>query len=261
MQMIEQTLDSREVAEMVKKDHSKLLRDIRTYIEHLAEAKIGFSDFFKDSEYKDRTGRTLPCYRITKKGCEFIAHKMTGQKGTEFTARFINRFHEMENILSKQKSEPELPWLIRKFRGKHIMLFRDFKSLTGIEIFGNYTACKRTDKLEGGLDYNGWAWHTTVNMEEFKKEYGFDYGPDKCMDYLYPRGIKRALEIYRRESGRKINQEAYDMIANGLKAIETPKKEIAVDKYYGLPVRINIILGKESMLIEDKNSLTKSEPY
>ena len=29
---IEQTLDSREVAEMVEKEHHKLLRDIRTYI-------------------------------------------------------------------------------------------------------------------------------------------------------------------------------------------------------------------------------------
>lgn len=103
MAELEQTLDSREVAGMVKKDHSKLLRDIRTYIEHLTEAKIGFSDFFRDSEYKDSTGRTLPCYRITLKGCEFIAHKMTGQKGTEFTARYINRFHEMESILSEQK--------------------------------------------------------------------------------------------------------------------------------------------------------------
>lgn len=101
----EQTLDSREVAGMVRKDHSKLLRDIRTYIEHLTEAKIGFSDFFKDSEYKDCTGRTLPCYRITKKGCEFIAHKLTGSKGTEFTARYINRFHEMESIISEQKAE------------------------------------------------------------------------------------------------------------------------------------------------------------
>lgn len=42
---IEQTLDSREVAEMVEKEHHKLLRDIRTYIEQLTESKIGFSDF------------------------------------------------------------------------------------------------------------------------------------------------------------------------------------------------------------------------
>ncbi len=251
MQMIEQTLDSREVSGMVRKDHSKLLRDIRTYIEHLTEAKIGFSDFFKDSEYKDCTGRTLPCYRITKKGCEFIAHKMTGQKGTEFTARYINRFHEMQDIHSEQEAETELPWFIRRFRGKYIMLFRDFKSLTGVEICGNYTAWKRPDKLQGGLDYNGWAWHTTVKIEEFKKEYGFDYGDDKCMMYLYPHGIKRALEIYRRESGKKLNQEAYDTIADGLKAIEPPKKEIAVNQQYGLPVRINIFLGEESMQIEN----------
>ena len=103
MQEIEQTIDSREVAGMVKKDHSKLIRDIRTYIEKLTEAKIGFSDYFKESEYKDCTGRTLPCYRITYKGCKFIGHKLTGSKGIEFTARYINRFHEMESIISEQK--------------------------------------------------------------------------------------------------------------------------------------------------------------
>ena len=105
MQEIEQTIDSREVAGMVEKDHSKLLRDIRTYIGQLTESKIGFSDFFKESEYNDCTGRTLPCYRITLKGCEFIAHKMTGRKGTEFTARYINRFHEMESIIDGEKAK------------------------------------------------------------------------------------------------------------------------------------------------------------
>lgn len=42
----------------------------------------------------------MPCYRITKKGCEFIAHKLTGTKGTEFTARYINKFHQMETTLA-----------------------------------------------------------------------------------------------------------------------------------------------------------------
>lgn len=97
---IEQTLDSREVAEMVDKEHSKLLRDIHRYEKQFIEAKIGFNDFFKEAEYKDSIGRTLPCYRITKKGCEFIAHKLTGAKGTAFTARYINRFHEMEHIIT-----------------------------------------------------------------------------------------------------------------------------------------------------------------
>lgn len=249
---IEWTLDSREVAEMVEKNHKDLIRDIRRYIRQFNESNIAPVDFFQESTYEDAKGESRPCYRITKKGCEFIAHKLTGTKGTIFTARYINRFHEMQNILSCKENELQLPWFIRNF-GKqgYIMLFRDFKSLTGVEIFGNYTAWKRTDALQGGLDYNGWAWYTTVNIAEFKKEYGFDYGHDKCMMYLYPRGIKRALDIYRRESGRKINQEAYDLIVDGLKAIEPSKKERAVNQRYGLPVRINIVLGQDSMQIEN----------
>ena len=90
------TITSMEVAQMVGKEHAKLLRDIRNYIEHLGEAKIGFTDFFQESTYLTEQNKTLPCFLVTKKGCEFIAHKMTGQKGSEFTARYINRFHEME---------------------------------------------------------------------------------------------------------------------------------------------------------------------
>lgn len=99
MNNIEQTITSIEVAEMVRKEHSKLLRDIRNYIEQLNQSKIGFVDFFTESTYKDSKGEIRPCYNVTKKGCEFIAHKLTGTKGTEFTAKYINRFHEMEDEL------------------------------------------------------------------------------------------------------------------------------------------------------------------
>ena len=51
MNQIEQTLDSREVAEMVGKDHNKLLRDIREYCNQLSLSKIGQSDFFEKSTY------------------------------------------------------------------------------------------------------------------------------------------------------------------------------------------------------------------
>ena len=90
------TITSMEAAEWCGKDHAKLLRDIRNYISQLGEAKIGFTEFFKESTYITEQNKILPCFLVTKKGCEFIAHKMTGQKGTEFTARYINRFHEME---------------------------------------------------------------------------------------------------------------------------------------------------------------------
>lgn len=47
MNKIEQTITSIEVAEMVGKEHSKLLRDIRNYVEQFNQSKIGFVDFFK----------------------------------------------------------------------------------------------------------------------------------------------------------------------------------------------------------------------
>lgn len=97
------TLDSREVAEMVEKEHNKLLRDIRTYITYLAEAKIGQGDFFIEGFYKDRNNQERPNYQITRKGCEFIANKLTGKKGTIFTARYINKFHDMENALQQPR--------------------------------------------------------------------------------------------------------------------------------------------------------------
>jgi Rha family phage regulatory protein len=111
MIQIEQTITSVEVAEMVNKRHTDLIRDIRRYSEQLAESKIALSDFFTESTYKDSTGRALPCYNVTKKGCEFIAHKLTGTKGTEFTARYINRFHDMEEHIQHSKPRTALEQL------------------------------------------------------------------------------------------------------------------------------------------------------
>jgi len=108
------TLDSRDVAEMVGKKHAHLLRDIENYIEYLGESKIGLADFFIESTYSDAQGKGRPNYQITKKGCEFIAHKLTGQKGAIFTATYINRFHEMEDQLKApmQELSPQLQLLI-----------------------------------------------------------------------------------------------------------------------------------------------------
>ena len=91
------TITSMAAAEWCGKKHNELLKDIRRYIGQLGEGKIPHTDFFEESTYVTEQNKTLPCFLVTKKGCEFIAHKMTGQKGTEFTARYINRFHEMEN--------------------------------------------------------------------------------------------------------------------------------------------------------------------
>ena len=92
-------IDSREVAEIVEKRHDHLMRDIINFIQIIknsTDPNFGVSDFFLENTYKDRTGRTLPCYLISKMGCEALVHKMTGEKGILFTAMYVYKFNQME---------------------------------------------------------------------------------------------------------------------------------------------------------------------
>lgn len=93
--------DSREVAEMINRPHSELMKSIRTYIEYLGQGKIPYSDFFIESTYQNLQNKTQPCFLLTKKGCDMVANKMTGEKGILFTAAYVTRFEEMENQMKQ----------------------------------------------------------------------------------------------------------------------------------------------------------------
>ena len=102
MNQLEKTITSLEVAEMVGKQHKEVLRDIRRIAEQLAERKSALSELFIESTYEDSTGRELPCYLLTKKGCELFSTRMTGAKGTQFALAYIERFNEMETAIKEQ---------------------------------------------------------------------------------------------------------------------------------------------------------------
>ena len=96
-------VDSREVAEMVDRNHKDLLRDIRNYVgilEKSNERKIAPVDFFIESTYKDSKGEVRPCYLLTKKGCDMVANKMTGEKGVLFTAAYVTAFEKMREKIT-----------------------------------------------------------------------------------------------------------------------------------------------------------------
>lgn len=258
MKLIEQTLNSRDVAEMIEKLHSELLKDIRRYTTQFNEGNLPHVEFFQESTYRDSKGEMRPCYQVTKKGCEFIAHKLTGTKGTVFTARYINRFHEMQDTLYGQQ-EPELPWFVRKFQGNHIVLERDFISITGVDV-NKHKSFYRQEIFTGGLDWNGHGWK--CNKEEFKKKHGFDYGDDDCMIFLYPSGVLKGLRVLMDDKKVHMNQGASEMLMEGLKvirvleipeikeAIDKPKPLIVKDTYSNdLPIQICITMGNRSMRI------------
>lgn len=69
-------VDSRDVANMIGKQHSHLMRDIQGYIQILesnAETlaaqqnpNLDSANFFLESTYVDPKGETRPCYLLTK---------------------------------------------------------------------------------------------------------------------------------------------------------------------------------------------------
>lgn len=166
------TLDSREVAVMLEKEHNHLLRDISVYAKYLTETKIGLSDFFQESTYKDITGRTLKKYQITKKGCEFLAHKQTGRKGSSFTASYINRFHEMEAQLGKKPlqqtliEEPYKPTL-KYWKGVPVLTKLDVAMILNVDASSIQNYIRRPWFMTENVDFYFLRGH---DLFEYRRE-------------------------------------------------------------------------------------------
>lgn len=93
----QQVMDSRDVAKLVGKTHAHLVRDIDGYINDMGQnPKLDSDDFFIISSYKAGTGKNYRSYLLTKQGCEFVANKITGRKGTIFTATYVSLFNEYQ---------------------------------------------------------------------------------------------------------------------------------------------------------------------
>lgn len=114
------TIDSREVAEMLGKEHSEVLKEIEGrkdkknvgIIPTLEKGNFHLSNYFIPSTYKAGT-REYKCYLVTKMGCELLGNKQQGEKGILFTAKYVERFNQMEQdlkeqILNKSKSDNSL---------------------------------------------------------------------------------------------------------------------------------------------------------
>ena len=99
--------ESRDVAEMVGKTHSNLLRDIKNYIKGMEKdpkssvISANSQDFFIESTYIDANNQSRKCYLITKKGCDFVINKLNGEKGIKFTAQYVNAFYDMKDALEE----------------------------------------------------------------------------------------------------------------------------------------------------------------
>ena len=101
-------VDSRDIAVMVERDHSELLKSIRIYAKYLEEGEVPQDDFFIESTYISGNNQEQPNYLITKKGCDLIANKMIGKKGVLFTAAYVNAFERMRKQTVSAMSPAQL---------------------------------------------------------------------------------------------------------------------------------------------------------
>lgn len=116
MLTIEKTITSLEVAEQVGKKHIHVMRDIRTIIGHLEAVNNShdpnldsdISCYFIEDEYLNSRNQKQAMYRLTKKGCELFGTRMTGVKGTQFAAFYVERFNDMETHI-KETEQSKVP--------------------------------------------------------------------------------------------------------------------------------------------------------
>ena len=110
-------MDSREVAEMMEKTHAEIIqyleglnyKDGRVKITGIIptleqNGDLQVADYFIESTYNDR-GRIKKCYLITKMGCELLGNKLQGAKGILFSAKYVERFNQMERMLKEQSMD------------------------------------------------------------------------------------------------------------------------------------------------------------
>lgn len=81
-----QSLNSKDVAEMLGKRHDNFMRELRKYVVTLGEAA---PEYFVERGLDKQRGHT---FEITLKGCELIAGRIVGAKNAEFKAKYREAF-------------------------------------------------------------------------------------------------------------------------------------------------------------------------
>lgn len=153
-------LDSREVAEMVGMRHADLMRSIDRYIDVMGKnAKLRSSNFFIERTYKQAgNGKEVKRYDITKKGCEMVANKLTGEKGILFTAEYVERFNQMEqadNIKQVKQAEQDktremrAEAMLRNSISKQAKMMMEIAKMSHIEAYREAMMAKAGNILAG----------------------------------------------------------------------------------------------------------------
>lgn len=149
--------DSRDVAAMLGKRHTEILRAIKTMCRHFNERNFASVDFFIPATYTDPKGESRPCYYLTQMGCEMIANKQTGASGTLFAAQYVKVFHAMKEFIMERNSPiwqdtRELTKAVRKQETDAIREYVEYATAQGsTHAVRYYTSISRLANKTAGI--------------------------------------------------------------------------------------------------------------
>ena len=223
-------LNSRDVAEMIGKEHKHLMRDIRTYINDMQDSpNLDPRQFFIESTYTSDQNKILPCYLLTKQGCEFVANKLTGKKGNQFTAQYVSLFNSMKEQISNPVEQALKSFPIPRTMGEALRLAAD--------------EADQLAKQKPKVDYYDSQMRNPglMTTTEIAKDFGWsakksnDFLHDHHVIYPVGSGKKKKWVIYQKYADKGYTQyEPYDFkkingqhgIKNNLKWTQRGKKFI-----------------------------------
>lgn len=142
-----QTINSREVAEMMEMRHGDLLAKIDKINEDFNNGNISCQNYWIESTFENR-GKQYRCYEVTKLGCDFLAYKRFGKNGNVFTARYFDKFEEMNAVInSDEELEKQLLYTIYKGGIESINAVRELIALQ------NKTLIEENTDLQNKIDF------------------------------------------------------------------------------------------------------------
>ena len=131
--------DSRVVAKDFGKRHDHLLQNLKTLEKSISPENWG--QYFVPSTYEDSTGKTNPCYLLTRDGFTLLVMGFTGQEALTWKLQYIDAFNEMEKKLTQPKAMTQIEVLSEV--AKHLV--EQEKSIKMV--------AAKTDKIETRIDH------------------------------------------------------------------------------------------------------------
>ena len=191
-------IDSREVAEMMGKTHSALLKDLQGskdgksigIIPTLEKSNFDLSNYFVESSYKAGT-KEYKCYLCTKTGCEMLGNTQQGEKGILFTAKYVARSNEYETRLKNKSNNLETQKrmaLLKVTKGNTLE-----ERISGATKYAELVSKPLADKIEADkpkVNYYEKVLNTEGTMTTSQVAKGFNMTAQKLNNYLHDKKVQ-----------------------------------------------------------------------